>query len=682
MSRGAKLRPDLVLVEQTYRGEQSFIVKDPATRKYFRFRPVEIMVMQTLDGEHTATEAAAVLAEEGIKVSPAGIEAFAVKLGGMGLCERTLGERSVLQMERLRAERKRRLSKSVFQGDLLRIRWSVGDPDKLFDRWLPRLRFFFTRTFLVISVALFAVYLLVLGLKWGEFSQALADLYTLNIGLGSLAVLWLTGTVIIVIHELGHGLTCKYFGGQVHEIGAMLIYFEPAFYCNVNDAWTFPDLRARLWVTAAGSWIQLVIASVAAVIWWAATPGTLVSDVAFAAVLIGGITTVFMNANPLIPLDGYYALSDYLEVPNLRQRAFGYLSWLVKTRLFGLDLPQPPADAREQRVFLIYGGLAAVYIVLILSFFAATTFGWLTRWLGSLGVVIFMAALFMTLRDPLRAGLRTVRLALRQRQAAWRKGPWQTRLGIAAVAVVVLGAVLPWPITVKGSFIAAPVLSMPLAAPDSGIVHRVHVREGTRVSAGAPLVQIRNLQLERELIASRRVYDSLAARASQARGQSRFSDAAQIDAERSSEAARLAGLRLRVESLRIRALGGGTVVTPRPEELVGRWVRSGATVLELGEVDSVEIKISLRGAGGTQIRQGSRARLLPDATLDGPVNVAVTSISAAASPQAVEVRLRLPAQAGWRPGMTGRAAVTVRDSNLWGAIWWSIRRGIRSDILL
>ena len=292
MSRSAKLRPDLVLVEQSYRGEQSYIVKDPQSRKYFRFRPVEIMVMQTLDGEHTPAEAAAALAAEGLKVSPAGVEAFAAKLTGMGLCERTLGERSVLQMERLRAERKRRLSKGVFQGDMLRLRWSVGDPDKLFDRWLPRLRFFFTRTFLVISVALFAVYLLVLGLKWGEFSQALADLYTFNVGLGSLAVLWLTGTVIIVIHELGHGLTCKYFGGQVHEIGAMLIYFEPAFFCNVNDAWTFPELRARLWVTAAGSWIQLVIASLAAVVWWAATPGTMVSDVAFAAVLIGGLTTV------------------------------------------------------------------------------------------------------------------------------------------------------------------------------------------------------------------------------------------------------------------------------------------------------------------------------------------------------------------------------------------------------
>jgi multidrug efflux pump subunit AcrA (membrane-fusion protein) len=682
VSRCAKLRPDLVLVEQTYRGEQSFIVKDPQSRKYYRFRPVEIMVMQTLDGEHTPAEAAASLAGEGIRVSPAGVESFTAKLNGMGLCERTLGERSVLQMERLRAERKRRLSKGVFQGDLLRLRWSVGDPDKLFDRWLPRLRFFFTRTFLAVSVALFAVYLLVIGLKWGEFSQALADLYTFNVGLGSFALLWLTGTVIIAIHELGHGLTCKYFGGQVHEIGAMLIYFEPAFFCNVNDAWTFPELRARLWVTAAGSWIQLVIASIAAVVWWAATPGTMVSDVAFAAVLIGGITTVFMNANPLIPLDGYYALSDYLEVPNLRQRAFGYLSWLVKTRLFGLDLPKPPADEREQRVFLIYGALASVYIVLILSFLAAAVFGWLTRWLGSLGVVVFLLALFLMLREPLRAGLRTVGMALRKHRTAWRDGPWRTRFIIAVPAIVVLGALLPWPITITGPFVAAPVLSMPLAAPDSGIIQRVQVMEGTRVAAGAPLVQIRNLPLERELMASQRVNDSLAARSAQARSHSRFAEAAEIDAERSGEEARLAGLRLRVEALRIRALGSGTVITPRPEELVGQWVASGATVLQVGEFDSVEIRIALRGAGGTLIRQGSRARLLSDATLDAPVSAVVRSISATATPQAVEARLRLPALTGWRPGMTGQASVTVRNSNLWGALWWSIRRGIRSDILL
>src|SRR5256885_16032566 len=127
-------------------------------------------------------------------------------------------------------------------------------------------------------------------------------------------VFWTTGMVVIVVHELGHAFTCKYFGGQVHELGAMLIYFQPAFYCNVNDAWTFPDLRARLWVTAAGSWIQLVLAALAAIVWWLAPPGTLISQLALFLVVIGGVTTVVANANPLVPLAGSYWPRGYLGI--------------------------------------------------------------------------------------------------------------------------------------------------------------------------------------------------------------------------------------------------------------------------------------------------------------------------------------------------------------------------------
>jgi multidrug resistance efflux pump len=183
-------------------------------------------------------------------------------------------------------------------------------------------------------------------------------------------------------------------------------------------------------------------------------------------------------------------------------------------------------------------------------------------------------------------------------------------------------------------------------------------------------------------LASRRIDDSLAARLAQARSHNRFAEAAEIEAERLSEQARLAGLRQRVGALRIRAPGGGTVVTPRPEELVGRWVASGEVILSVGGSDSVEVRIALRGAGGTLIRPGSRARLLADATLDAPVSAVVSAISATATPWTVEARLRLPERPEWRPGMTGRASVTVRNSNLWGALWWNIRRGIRSDILL
>ena len=683
MSPRPKLRGDLTVVEQTYRGEQSFIVKDPESRKYFRFRPVEIKVMETLDGELSTVEAAAALLEQGIRVSAAAVEGFAAKLTKMGLCERTLGERSVLQMERLRAERHRRLTPSFIKGDLLRLRWSVGDPDKLFDRCLPHLRFFFSRGFILLSLLLFAIYFLVLGLKWPEFSQALANLYTLKLDAGAIAVLWITGTVIIVIHELGHGFTCKYFGGQVHEIGAMLIYFEPAFFCNVNDAWTFPELRARLWVTAAGSWIQLVVASIAAIVWWAAVPGTVVSEVAFAAVLIGGITTVLMNANPLIPLDGYYALSDYLEVPNLRQRASAHLSWLIRTRLLRMDLPAPQADEREKRIFLIYGLLGAVYIALILLFSAATAYGWLTRWLGAVGLLIFLGGAVLTLQGPVRGWFREARAAVREHQEFWRGAPVRRRLGAVAAVILLVGALVPWPVTVAAPFTVAPAVSIPLTAPDSGVVDRVLVREGTRVLPDSPLLRVRNIELEREAAASQRISDSLDARSLQARAHNRTANVAQLDLSRSVEQARLAGLRERIAELEIRSPAGGVVVTPRAEELKGQWFSRGAIILRLGQPDSVEVRIALSGAGAGYVRAGQPVRLLPESNLSPPIQATLAQVSASAgSSQTTEARVRLPANEYWRPGMTGRASVRLRGSNLWGALWWAVRREIRSDILL
>jgi putative peptide zinc metalloprotease protein len=682
MSARPKLRADLILVEQTYRGEQSFVVKDPESRKYFRFRPVEITVMQALDGEHTPAEAAAGLQAEGIRVSPAAVEKFAAKLSAMGLCERTLGERSVLLMERLRAERRRRLGKGVFQGDMLRLRWSVGDPDKLLDRWLPRLRFFFSRSFIVLSIVLFALYFLVMGLRWNEFSQALANIYTLKLGVADYAILWVTGTVIIVFHELGHGFTCKYFGGRVHEIGAMLIYFEPAFFCNVNDAWTFPERSARLWVTAAGSWIQFAIAGVAAVVWWAATPGTIVYQVSFAAVLIGGIVTVLLNINPLIPLDGYYALSDYLEVPNLRQRASGHLSWLIKTKVLRLDVPEPPADARERRIFLTYGVLSAIYIALILLFCAANSYGWLSRTLGSLGVLIFLVAAAVVVRRQLQGWGQAAMMAIRKHGPGWKPRLLQRRVLAAGLGLIVIGMLVPWPITVSGPFTVAPGSLVSLTAPDSGVVTRVNVREGVRVEPGASVLQLRNFELERERIALRRVADSLAIAAGRARADGRMDELAHLEAVQAVEAARLAGLEEQVQALRLRAIGPAVVLSSRPEELIGRWVSPGETLLQLGQPDTVELRIALAGAGASAVSVGQTVRLLPDASAHS-MRSTLTQVSATADPShSLEGRVRLAGAGFWRPGMTGRARITLQQSNFWGALWWGIRRTVRSDILL
>lgn len=674
-----KLRPDLVLVEQSYRGEQSYIVKHPVTHKYFRFRPVEAMVMQSLDGRPTE-EAAAGLVEQGIKVTAAAVEKFAAKLKSMGLCEHTLEERSLMLMERLRAERRQRLKPPLFKGDLMRIRWSVGDPDKLFDRWMPTFNFFFTRAGVLLAVAMFAIYFVVLAVKWTDFTEALHRLFSFHGE--TLLLMYVAFMFVAAIHELGHGFACKHFGGQVHEIGAMLLYFDLAFFCNVNDAWGFPERRARLWVTAAGSWIQLILACVAGLVWWATPSGTLLADFAMATFVMGGILTVVFNLNPLLPLDGYFALMDYLEIANLRPRALGYVGWVVKHRILGIDLAEPPADDRERRIFLWYGALAALYTAFVLYVFAGLVFGWLDQALGTLGVIIFAGGLWLLLRQSIREFGTAAVMAVRQRMATLR-GRRRRQLIAAAAAVLVLGAVVPWPITVTGRLTAAPALSIPLTAPEDGMVARVLVREGTRVTAGMPVLEIRSLPLERRAAAAGRAVDSLAARETQARAVGRGDETGRLEAERVAEASRLAGMRTELAALRVRAVGGGVVMTARPEDLAGRWVEAGDRVLELGQPDSTELRIALAGAGASLVRPGQPVRVISHADPGKRLATRILGVSAAAADTAgrLEARVRLGG-GSWRPGMTGEASITVRRSNLWGSLWWAIRRRIRSDILL
>src|SRR2546422_5467003 len=141
----------------------------------------------------------------------------------MDLLARSVAERSVLQMERLRAERQRRIRRTHYQGSLLRMRWSVGDPDRLFDRWTPRLRFFFSRPFLALSVALFVVYCVIAVAKWSDLSRGMAALYTPSTyTIGTVVLFWSALLVAVAVHELRPGFTCNHFGGHVHELGAII----------------------------------------------------------------------------------------------------------------------------------------------------------------------------------------------------------------------------------------------------------------------------------------------------------------------------------------------------------------------------------------------------------------------------------------------------------------------------
>jgi putative peptide zinc metalloprotease protein len=683
-THGPRLRSDIAIVEQVFRGETSFVVKDPTTHKYFRFRPVEVGVMRCFDGRRSPDEIAAALAEQGSRLTGKAVEAFARKLTSIGLLEHTLTDRTTLELERLRAERRRRRRPALFRGELLRMRWSFGDPDALLDRVMPWIRWMFTPAFVIASIALFAAYFLILAATWSDFSRTVVELYSLStIAFGTIVVLWLTGIVVVVIHELGHGFTCKHFGGEVHELGVMVLYFQPAFYCNVNDAWSFPSLRSRLWVTAAGGWIQLVVASLAAIVWLVARPGTLASEVAVAAMIVGGATTIVTNANPLLPLDGYFALIDWLEIPNLRIRAREYFGWWVRRHTLRLELPEPEVTDRERRVFLIYGALSFVYVVGLLGLLTFWVAGRAHQALGAIGAFIVIGLVLTMARRGIASWSHSVALAIRARRAERTGRRWWRGLSLAASGLVLLLAVLPWTLTTTGRFVVSPARVSDVTAPDSGIIAAVYAREGMHVAAGAPLARLIDRDLERALLSARRAVDSLGVASIRTRAAGGMTE--QLEAERAEAIARMAAVQSRLDALTLRAPFGGVVVTPRVHELYGHRVTAGDAIMRIAMLDSLEARIAVTRAGVTAVRPGQVVHLMAyehSRAVTRLVGFVAPAGAGSSAKGTIEVRVPIGASTSWRAGVTGEASVELRRATALAALWWNVRQRIRGDVLL
>src|SRR5882762_6349749 len=347
-----KLRSDLTVRQHETDGERFFIVKDPVSGEFFRFREAEGFIAEQFDGERPLEVVRKNTEEKfGAMLSAEMLTGFVKNLERTGLLEtgepnhRTNGKRSRIG------------------GSALYIRFRIFDPDRLFDRLTPLVRLFFTPLFLAASAILICLAVGELIANWSDFAQDLSRLYELS----AIPLLIVVIFVVVGAHEFSHGLTCKHFGGEVHDIGFLLVYFQPAFYCNVSDAWLFAEKSKRLWVGFAGPYFELFLWALATLAWRVTDVDTWINYVALTVMASSGVKTL-LNFNPFIKLDGYYLLSDYLEIPNLRRKSFRYVGQLIK-RLFGFA---PPAteevSPRTRRIYLMYGLIATVCSFSLLAY--------------------------------------------------------------------------------------------------------------------------------------------------------------------------------------------------------------------------------------------------------------------------------------------------------------------------
>ena len=171
----------------------------------------------------------------------------------------------------------------------------------------------------------------------------------------------LTLAITKILHEFGHGLSCKHFGGECHEMGVMFLVLTPCLYCNVSDSWMLPNRWHRAAIGAAGMYVELVLASICTFIWWFTEPG-LLNYICLNVMFISSVSTVMFNANPLLRYDGYYILSDVLEIPNLRQKASTILNRKLGAWCLGLEEPEDPfLPQRKQWLFATYTVASAIY---------------------------------------------------------------------------------------------------------------------------------------------------------------------------------------------------------------------------------------------------------------------------------------------------------------------------------
>ncbi len=728
-----RLRDDLLITKQETREEAFFVVKDPATRRFFRFRQAEYCVARQLDGA-TPLEAVRerVAAELGAEPEPEVLEGFVEQLRRQGL----------LAPEDGTAGPSKRGGK-FFGGNALWLRVKAFDPERLFTSLHPRIRLLFTPAFVTLASAVIVAGLAILLSNRAELGPDLRRLW----GAHGLVLIWTAIFAVTVLHEFAHGLTCKHFGGQVHELGFLLIYGSPAFYCNVSDSWLFPEKSKRLWVMAAGGFFELFVWGLAVIIWRIAEPGTWLGSAALVIVLTSGVRQ-FFNLNPLIKLDGYYLLSDWLEVPNLRWRAFQYVKEAIK-RALGFA---PPADEeptpRERRIFLAYGLVAATFSYWLLTRFALYLAGSLTQHYQGWGFLLFVGIANLALGNPLKK-------VLPHEPARLARVPRRVKTLVALAVLGALLAVVRIDLTASGELKILPARN-DVRAQVEGVIERVYVGEGARVAAGdtiarlaarddeaqlrmveadlgakharlqmlragprrkeievaqlavdkaeehlpyavAELERVRALasmqavthadleQAQERVAVLTKERDEARARLDLLRAGTRPESLVALGQEIVSAQAQQRRLEERLARLVVTAPHAGVITTPKLKERIGEYVKPGDLIAQLYAIDTVtaEIAVPEREIGDVRVGQRGvlRLRAYPERAFEGRV----TAIAPAAEQdnfggRTVRVTIDIPNDSGpVKPEMSGYARIYSGKRPALDVLTRRVRRFLRVE---
>lgn len=566
------LRPQVRIRRHVYRGAVWYVLHDLVSGENYRFNPSAYAFIRELDGARSMQQVWDALVARKDENTPTQADIVQV-LGQLNAADLLQVDSSPDVAELLdRGTRRRRRLQLARYLNPMSIKIPLWDPDGFLTGACAWIRPLPRALWLVLWLAGGAFALALASAHWGELTR---DFGQRLLAASNLWVLAIVFPLLKAVHELAHGFAVKRGGGEVHEMGIMFLVFYPVPYVDASAAHLFPGKWQRAWVAAAGMAAELALAMLALFAWLLLEPGVL-RAVAYNVAVLGSVTTLVFNANPLLRYDGYYLLADLLEIPNLATRSTRYWGYLATRYLFGIHDNRPfPATRGEKRWFVAYAPAAFVYrlgVTIAIAWFVGQRY-------FALGVVLATWALATGLLLPLGKALAAVFTDARFLARASRV---RAVLAGAAVAVTFLlfGLPLPHHTRVEG-VVWLPEQALVRAGAD-GFIERVEP-PGTPLQAGDVAVHTSNpLLLARREQQQARVQE-LQARLDAVWG-TRPAQAAQLAQSLEHERAQLRRLQQEVDDLAARARSAGELLLERPQDQPGRFVRKGEVVAHvLGE---------------------------------------------------------------------------------------------------
>jgi len=569
--RVAELRPQLAagarLYPQDYRGVRWYVLHDPANGRLLRVNRAAYELIARFDGDLTVEEIWEELVERRGDDAPTQAEVVALlaQLHAADALRTNLPIDDEVLVERERTERRGRWRRIA--GNPLFLRIPLFDPDRLLGRLLPLGRAVFSRAGALVWLLVVGVGVGAAVVNWPAIARGIgADLLAPQ----SLVPIALSYLLLKALHELGHGLAAKVWGGEVHEVGVSLLVLFPLPYVDASRAWLFRSKHKRAMVAAAGIAVELFLAALALIVWLSVEPG-IVRDLAFSLFLVGSLSTLLFNGNPLLRFDGYYVLEDLAEIPNLASRSNRYYQCLIQRWLLGIrDAVSPVQIASEARWFALYAPLAVAYRLLVL--FGISLY--LIESYLVVGVLLASWAVMTQVLSPIgRAMVFVARSPRLHRRRARSIGALAGVLGLVAAALLVV----PFPLVTGAEGVVWVGDDARIHAGTDGFVEEVYVAPGVELNAGDPVLRLSDPLLDTQAVMLRAQLQGLEAR----RGAELFSNpaAAQRTGDRiAAVESELRTVEQRLVQLTLRSPGAGRLVIPDERELLGRFFPRGALI--------------------------------------------------------------------------------------------------------